>query len=180
MRDYLAAISSAVRRRDAETMIELMRRATGEEPKLWGSIVGFGEYHYKYESGREGDSAAAGFAARKPATTIYVTDGVDAHADLLARLGPHTTGVSCIYVKDLSQVDLDVLETIVARSYAALTAGTYTNRARDSPNPPRRIARAAAGYYAPDEEARCTRAGSAAGRSERRIATAPGARCRSA
>jgi len=135
VRDYLAAIPSAVRRRDAETMIELMRRATGQEPKLWGSIVGFGEYHYKYESGREGDSAAAGFAARKPATTIYATDGVGAHADLLARLGPHTTGVSCIYVKDLSQVDLEVLETIVARSYATLTAGTYTNRARESAKP---------------------------------------------
>ena len=108
-----------------------MRRATGEEPRMWGTIVGFGQYHYKYASGREGDSAAAGFAARKTATTVYVADGVAAHADLLERLGPHTTGVACIYMNDLTAVDLDVLETIVSRSYAALTADTYTLRARE-------------------------------------------------
>ena len=94
---YLDAIASPTRRRDAETTIELMRRATGAEPQMWGSIVGFGQYHYKYESGREGDAPAAGFAARKAATTVYVGDGVDAHAELLDRLGPHTTGVACIY-----------------------------------------------------------------------------------
>jgi hypothetical protein len=112
-------------------MVELMRRATGEEPRMWGSIVGFGQYHYKYASGREGDTAAAGFASRKAATTVYVVDGVGAHAELLEQLGPHTTGVGCIYVKDLTAVDLGVLETIVSRSYAALTAGTYTKRAHE-------------------------------------------------
>lgn len=76
VRAYLEGISSPKRRRDAETMVDLMRHATGEEPKMWGSIVGFGAYHYKYESGREGDSGAAGFAARKTATTVYVADGV--------------------------------------------------------------------------------------------------------
>lgn len=128
---HLDGVSPATRRRDAITMVEVMRRATGEEPRLWGSIVGFGSYHYRYESGRQGDAPAAGFAARKAATTVYVLDGVGAHTDLLARLGPHTTGVGCIYVKDLTVVDLDVLETVVARSYATLTAGTYTRRARD-------------------------------------------------
>jgi hypothetical protein len=128
---YLETISGARRRRDAETLIELMRRATGQEPHLWGSIVGFGGYHYHYDSGRQGDAPAAGFAARKAATSIYVSDGVSAHAELLDRLGPHTTGVSCIYVKDLAAVDLAVLEQIVARSYASLTSGTYTKRARD-------------------------------------------------
>ena len=108
-----------------------MRRATNEEPQLWGSIVGFGNYHYKYASGRQGDAPAAGFAARKAATVIYVSDGVGAHAGLLAELGPHTTGVGCIYVKDLAAVDLGVLESIVSRSYAALTSGTYTKRARE-------------------------------------------------
>ncbi len=98
---------------------------------MWGTIVGFGEYHYKYESGREGDSVAAGFSARKAATTVYVADGVGAHAELLERLGPHTTGVGCIYMKDLTVVDLDVLETIISRSYAAITAGTYLKRARE-------------------------------------------------
>jgi Domain of unknown function (DU1801) len=131
VRDYLGGIASPSRRRDAETMIDLLRRATGEKPTMWGSIVGFGQYHYRYASGREGDAPAAGFAARKAATTVYVSDGVAAHAELLEQLGPHTTGVACIYLNDLSTVDLGVLETIVSRSYAALTAGIYTNRARD-------------------------------------------------
>ena len=99
---------------------------------MWGTIVGFGDYHYTYASGREGDAPAAGFAARKAATTVYVLDGVAAHAELLERLGPHTTGVGCIYMKDLTVVDLDVLEAIISRSYAALTAGTFTTRARDA------------------------------------------------
>lgn len=128
---YLEAIRKPVRRRDAETMIPLMRRATGQEPQMWGSIVGFGRYHYEYQSGRQGDASAAGFAARSVATTVYVSDGVGAHADLLERLGPHTTGVSCIYLKDLSAVDQEVLEAIVARSYRALTEGTYRMRARE-------------------------------------------------
>jgi hypothetical protein len=132
VRDHLDGISSPTRRRDAETMVELMSRATGEEPRMWwGSIVGFGEYHYKYESGREGHAGAAGFAARKAATTVYVADGVGAHTDLLEQLGPHSTGVGCINIKDLTAVDLEILEAIVARSYVTLTAGTYTKRARE-------------------------------------------------
>ena len=128
---YFNEISSPKRRRDAETMVELMRRATGEEPQMRGNVVGFGEYHYEYASGRQGNAAAAAFSARRAATTIYVMDGVGAHASLLEQLGPHTTGVGCIYVKDLTAVDLDVLETIVSRSYSALTADTYGKRARD-------------------------------------------------
>lgn len=132
LQTYLDSVAAPKRRRDAETLVELMERVTGEEPTMWGSIVGFGEYHYRYASGREGDAPAAGFAARKAASTVYVSDGVGAHADLLEKLGPHTTGESCVYIKDLQQVDLDVLEAIVARSYAAVTAGTFANRAHDS------------------------------------------------
>ena len=98
---------------------------------MWGTIVGFGRYHYKYESGREGDMPAAGFSARKAATTVYVPEGVGAHTELLEQLGPHTTGVGCIYMKDLTAVDLDILETVVSRSYTAVTAGTFTKRARE-------------------------------------------------
>ena len=98
---------------------------------MWGTIVGFGSYHYKYESGREGDAPPAGFAARKSATTVYLLDGVAAHPDLLGRLGPHTTGVGCLYIKRLEDVDVDVLESVVARSYEALTSGTYGGRARE-------------------------------------------------
>jgi len=129
---YLDSVGSQKRRRDAHALVELMERVTGEQPRMWRTVVGFGQYHYRYESGREGDAPAAGFAARKAASTIYVLDGVGAYGDLLERLGPHTTGVGCIYIKDLSQVDLDVLGEIVAQSYTTLTAGTYGNRARDA------------------------------------------------
>ncbi len=134
VQDYLSGIEPQKRRRDADTLLTLMKRATGENPRLWGTIVGYGEYHYRYESGREGDAPAAGFAPRKAASTIYVVDGVGAHSDLLERLGPHTTGVGCVYIKDLEAVDLDVLEEIVRRSYASLTDGIYTKRAREGGN----------------------------------------------
>lgn len=129
---YLEGITSPRRRRDAETLLELMGRVTGEEPRVSGTIVGFGQFHYKYASGREGDAAAVAFAARKAALSIYLLDGVQAHADLLAALGPHSTGVGCLYIKALDDVDLDVLATIVGRCYATLTAGTYPHRARES------------------------------------------------
>jgi hypothetical protein len=121
----------AKRRREAETMLELMTRATGQPPVVSGTGVGFGSYDYHYPSGRKGTAAAAGFAPRKSALVVYVMDGVSAHAELLERLGPHTTGVGCIYIKDLTLVDLAVLEQIVTKSYATLTAGTYTLRARE-------------------------------------------------
>jgi hypothetical protein len=108
-----------------------MRRVTGEEPAYRGKLVGFGTYHYRYASGREGDAPAAAFAARGEATVVYLADGVDAHSGDLARLGPHTTGVGCLYLKDLASVDLGVLEEIVASSYATLSGGTGRQLAGD-------------------------------------------------
>jgi hypothetical protein len=132
VRGFLDRVQHPVRRRDADTLLELMGEATGQPARMWGSsIIGFGTYHYKYASGREGDSPAAGFSPRKAATTIYLADGVGAHPELLERLGPHSTGVGCLYVKDLAQVDLAVLEELVAASYSALTDGTYGLRARE-------------------------------------------------
>jgi len=120
--EFLGSVAHPVRRRDALRLVELMGRVTGEPARMWGSsIVGFGTYHYRYASGREGDMAAAGFSPRKAATTVYLMDGVDAHAALLDRLGPHTVGKGCVYVKDLDAVDLAVLEEVVRRSYATLT-----------------------------------------------------------
>jgi hypothetical protein len=119
---YLATVGSEVRRRDAATMVELLRRVTGLEPAMWSNIVAFGTYHYEYASGRSGDAPAAGFAARKAATTVYVTDGFDQYTKLLDELGPHTTGKSCLYLKDLSKVDLDVLERLLSASYATVSA----------------------------------------------------------
>ncbi|GAA1975682.1 DUF1801 domain-containing protein [Microbacterium pumilum] len=128
---FIAGVTPAKRRRDADTLVALMERVTGEEPVLWGSIIGFGRYHYRYESGREGDAGAAGFAPRKAATVIYLPDGVGAHTDSLGRLGAHTTGVGCLYLKDLESIDLAVLEEIVRSSYSTVTAGTFGQRARD-------------------------------------------------
>jgi hypothetical protein len=130
--ELLDRVVPGKRRRDAETMLELMARVTGRPPVVDRNAVGFGSYHYRYASGREGTAPAAGFAPRKTALVVYVLDGVGAHADLLERLGPHTSGVGCLYIKDLALVDLAVLEEILARSYATLTAGTYTLRARDA------------------------------------------------
>jgi len=130
--EFLAAVTPARRREDAHTLVALMRETTGEEPALHrGGIIGFGTYHYRYASGREGDSVAAGFAPRKAATTIYLMDGLESHASALEHLGPHTTGVGCLYVKDLSLLDLDVLRGIVRASYMRLTDGTYGGRARE-------------------------------------------------
>ena len=137
VRTYLDGVTSEKRRQDAEKLLELMARVTKEPPQLWGSIIGFGQYHYKYQSGREGDVAAAGFAPRKAATTIYLVDGVGRYEQQLERLGPHTTGVGCLYIKDLDKIDLSVLEAIVAESYRTVTSDTYTLRAREgTPAPP--------------------------------------------
>jgi hypothetical protein len=137
VRSYLDGVTPEKRRRDAEKLLELLVRITGEPPQLWGSIIGFGQYHYKYQSGREGDVAAAGFAPRKAATTIYLVDGVGRYEQQLERLGPHTTGVGCLYIKDLDKIDLSVLEAIVAESYRNVTSDTYTLRAREgTPAPP--------------------------------------------
>src|SRR3954447_12957082 len=86
---YLRSVSSPTRRRDAETLLRLMTSLTGEEPRMWATVVGFGRYHYRYPSGRESDGPAASFAARREATAIYVPDGVGARRELLEKLGPH-------------------------------------------------------------------------------------------
>ena len=133
VRTYIQQVPSSARRRDAEALVELMSRVTGEPPRMCGkSIIGFGKYHYRYESGREGDGPAASFSPRKAATTIYLPDGVGAYAERLEKLGPHTAGVGCLYLKNLAAVDLTILEEIIDESYRTLTSGTYGHRARDT------------------------------------------------
>ncbi|AMG82777.1 MULTISPECIES: DUF1801 domain-containing protein [Microbacterium] len=119
----IARSSPAVRRRDAETLTALLQDITGREPQTWGSIIRFGSCHYRYPTGTEGDSGILSFAPRKAATTIYLLDGVDAHAEALGALGPHTTGVGCLYLKDLDEVDLDVLRGILERSRTWVESG---------------------------------------------------------
>jgi hypothetical protein len=113
------------RRADCETVLDLMKRATRAEPRLWGtSIVGFGSYHYKYASGREGDWFLAGFSPRKQDLTLYLPAGFDGFPDLLERLGSYRTGKSCLYLRRLSDVDVDVLAQLIRRSVAASRART--------------------------------------------------------
>ena len=105
------------RREDGLAMLELMREVTGEEARMWGSsIVGFGSYHYVYESGREGDAMLTGFSPRKQNLAIYVMPGFSAYDSLLDKLGKHKTGKSCLYINKLADVDLKVLRTLVRRS----------------------------------------------------------------
>jgi hypothetical protein len=131
VRTYLEEVTPEKRRRDGVKLLEIMTGATHEKPRMWGKLVGFGQYHYKYDSGREGDAPAAAFAPRKAATVIYLADGISRYEEQLARLGPHTTGVGCLYINDLDKIDLSVLEMIIGESYGTVTAGTYTSRARE-------------------------------------------------
>jgi hypothetical protein len=128
---YLERITPEKRQRDAERLLELMTRVTGETPRLWGSVIGFGQYHYKYASGREGVAPAVGFAPRRAATSIYLPDGVGRYDEQLKQLGVHRTGVGCLYITDLDKIDLTVLESIIAESYGTVTADTYTRGARE-------------------------------------------------
>jgi hypothetical protein len=116
---FIAALTDDAKRADAKALIKLMQDATGEKPKMWGpSIIGFGSYHYKYESGREGDAPLIGFSPRKSATVLYGLKGAGSEA-LFAKLGKHTTGKGCVYIKKLADVDPKVLGALIARSRGA-------------------------------------------------------------
>ena len=116
--DFLGAVADPRRRADAEAACALIADATGAAPRMWGSaIVGFGEYHYRYASGREGDWMVVGFSPRKQALTFYLTGGLAPNEDLLARLGPYTTGKGCLYVKRLADVDERVLRELVTNVF---------------------------------------------------------------
>jgi len=120
---FINAITDPARRTDAKTLVKLMQSAAGEKPKLWGpSIVGFGSHHYRYESGREGDTPAVAFSPRKAVTVLYGLIGFSDAPALLAKLGKHTTGKGCLYIKKLTDVDQGVLETLVVKSLAAKRA----------------------------------------------------------
>jgi hypothetical protein len=120
---FIDALTDTGRRADAKALLKLMQSAAGEKPKMWGpSIIGFGSYHYKYESGREGDMPVIAFSPRKGATVLYGMTGFNDAAALLAKLGKHTTGKGCLYIKKLADVDQHVLETLVVKSLTAKRA----------------------------------------------------------
>jgi hypothetical protein len=119
VREFIAAIDDQVRRRDCQAVLEIMQEATGDRPRIWGSgMVGFGSYHYKYASGREGDWFLTGFAPRKNDLTLYIMPGFDRFEALMKKLGKHKTGKSCLYIKRLSDIDPAVLKELVADSVA--------------------------------------------------------------
>jgi hypothetical protein len=115
---YLAAIGDESRRKDCAALARLMSKATQQKPVMWGtSIVGFGRYHYTYESGREGDSCLVGFSSRKSDISLYLLADFPGRDELLARLGKHKTGKGCLYIRNLGDVDLEILEQLVAASF---------------------------------------------------------------
>lgn len=112
--DFLNSIEDDRRRNDAVAVAALMGRVSGEPPRMWGSsIVGYGDVHMTYDSGREVDYMKVGFSPRKAALTLYITPGLDRRAELLANLGDHSTGKGCLYIKDLRKVDQSVLEELI-------------------------------------------------------------------
>ena len=116
---YFEAIVDEARRRDCQVLAKLMSVITRDAPRMWGtSIVGFGNYHYKYASGHEGAMCSVGFSARKGDISIYIVCGFDQHQALLAKLGKHKTGKACLYVSRLSDIALLILEQLIARSVA--------------------------------------------------------------
>jgi len=117
---YMAQIEKDDRRADCQTILDMMTRLSGHPPKIWGTklssgIVGFGQYHYKYDSGREGDALRTGFSSRAQNISIYIMPGYQDLGDELSRLGKHKMGKACLYIKRISDVDIDVLEEIIAK-----------------------------------------------------------------
>ena len=115
--EFLDSVDNNRRREDAFALLELMRELTGEEPRMWGpSIVGFGSYHYRYQSGHEGDSPRAAFSPRKQAMTVYLMGDSDERKELLNRLGKHKMGKGCLYINKLQDVDLPTLRELIRQS----------------------------------------------------------------
>lgn len=115
--EFMNSIEDPDKRRDARKVSAMMRKATGSRASMWGSnIVGFGEYHYKYDSGREGDFMITGFSPRKQALTLYVIPGFKTFGSLMKKLGKHKTGKSCLYIRRLSDVDESMLEKLIVAS----------------------------------------------------------------
>ncbi|WP_299534529.1 DUF1801 domain-containing protein [Ulvibacterium sp.] len=118
VQEFLDKIEDGNKRNDSYTLLNLMEKISGEPPVMWGpSIIGFGSYHYKYDSGREGDMLSIGFSPRKHNFSLYVGAGVKYNQGFLAKLGKHTMGKSCLYIKRLSDIDMEVLEALIRSTY---------------------------------------------------------------
>jgi len=110
---YINSIEDITARKEAKTLLKLFKEVTGTKPVMWGNMIGFGSYHYKYDSGREGDYFATGFAIRKSGPTIYIMPGYKDYSKILEKIGPHKLGKSCLYLKSLKEIDLKVLQKLI-------------------------------------------------------------------
>jgi len=129
---YIASLDDEQLVDDSQVLVEMMRRISGLEPTLWNvGTIGFGTYHYKYDTGREGDGHTIGFYPRKGKLTIYLMDGTRRHTELLAKLGKHSTTGYCVYIKRLGDVDRDILEQIVRGSYEFVEAKSKAGPIRE-------------------------------------------------
>ena len=123
---FLDGIENEKRRADCRAVVALMANVTGEPPAMWGdSIIGFGSYHYRYSTGREGDWMATGVSPRKQNLTVYIMTGFTRHEELMKKLGRYTTGKSCLYIKKLEDVDSGVLQELVRESFERVSKGQY-------------------------------------------------------
>ena len=121
---FLNSVEDEKRRKDSKAVLKLMKEITGKKPEMWGtSIVGFGSYHYKYASGQEGDWFKVGFSPRKTALTLYIMTDLSRYASLMKKLGKYKTGKSCLYIKKLEDVDIDVLRELIEESVKAKGMG---------------------------------------------------------
>jgi hypothetical protein len=116
--DFLNAVEDEARRTDSFILVQLMEKIMSIKPKMWGTaIIGFGSYQYKYESGREGISLRVGFSPRKDSLAIYIGAAAESNQDLIGKLGKYKLGKSCLYVKKLSDIDMEVLEILIKRGF---------------------------------------------------------------
>jgi hypothetical protein len=116
--EFVASVENKTRQSDARVLLEMMERITGLTPKMWGdTLIGFDSYHYKYDSGHEGDSFIAGFSPRKARLVIYINPGFDDYGSMLERLGKYKSSVSCLYINKLADVDMTVLEELVTAAH---------------------------------------------------------------
>jgi hypothetical protein len=123
--EYINALTDPTRKSDAKELVQLMQHASGEKPRMWGpSIVGFGSYHYRYDSGREGDMPLISFSPRKAAIVLYSMLAQGEAKSFLPKLGKHSTGKGCLYIKKLADVDRTVLETLIKNAVAHYRART--------------------------------------------------------
>ena len=117
--EFINGVDDKAQRADCKAIMKMMKEITGERPAMWGpSMIGYGSYHYKYDSGREGDWFITGFSPRKQNLSVYVMSGFDGHDALMKKLGKHKTGRSCLYIKTLEDVDTKVLKTLIKKSVA--------------------------------------------------------------